>query len=151
MPKPIPDGFSTVTPYLIIDGALQAIEFYKKAFGATELFKMPAPDGKRIMHAEIKIGTAIVMIADSFPEWGVSASAANNHLYVENADATFATAVAAGAKALMPVQEMFWGDRFGKLADPFGQQWSVATHVKDMTPQEMAEAGKKAMCDAPKK
>jgi PhnB protein len=147
MAKPIPDGFHSVTPYLIISGADKAIDFYKKAFGASELFRMPGPDG-RLMHAEIKLGDSIIMIAEAFPEWGSPAVSANNHIYVQNADAFFATAVSAGAKALMPVQEMFWGDRFGKLADPFGQTWSVATHVKDMTPQEMAEAGKKAMANA---
>jgi PhnB protein len=147
MAKPIPDGFHSVTPYLIISGADKAIDFYKMAFGASELFRMPGPDG-RIMHAEIKLGDSIIMIAEAFPEWGSPAVSANNHIYVENADVFFATAVAAGAKPLMPVSEMFWGDRFGKIADPFGQTWSVATHVKDMTPQEMAEAGKKAMSDA---
>jgi len=102
------------------------------------------------MHAEFKIGNSIVMISDAFPEWGSNAGAATNHIYVENADAMFAQAVAAGAKPLMPVSEMFWGDRFGKVADPFGQQWTIATHVKDMTPQEMAEAGKKAMANCNK-
>jgi len=144
MAKPIPDGFRTLTPYLCVVGAADAIEFYKKAFGAIERYRMPAPDGKRLMHAEIQIGDSILMICDAFPEWGSNASAATNHIYVENADAFAEQAVKAGAKVVMPVMEMFWGDRFGKVTDPFGQSWSIATHVKDLSPQEMQAAAAKA-------
>lgn len=143
--KPIPDGYHTLTPSLIISGATEAIEFYKKAFGAQEVFRMPTPDGK-IAHAEIKIGDSTVFICDEFKEMGAKSphtlggTPASFCLYVEDADAGFARAVEAGATPLMPVEEAFWGDRFGMVTDPFGHAWAFATHVKDLTPEEVARA-----------
>jgi PhnB protein len=141
--KPIPDGYRTVTPYLTIKGASEAIEFYKKAFGAEETARMPGPDG-RLMHAEIKIGECIVMMSDEFPEYGPKGSpsslggtTAGILLYVPDADAAWNKAVAAGAQVVMPLDNAFWGDRYGKLKDPFGHEWSIATHIEDLTPEEM--------------
>ena len=137
--KPIPTGMRTVTPHLVCAGAAEAIEFYKKAFKAEEQGRMPAPDGK-LMHAHIKIGDSSVMLVDEFLEWGsfgpksLKGSPVTIHLYVENADATFERAIAAGGKVKMPMADMFWGDRYGIVVDPFGHQWSIATHIKDMTP-----------------
>jgi PhnB protein len=148
--KPIPEGMHSITPHLICAGAADAIEFYKKAFGAIEMGRMPGPGGK-LMHAMIKIGDSAVMLVDEVPEWGNKGPKALNgtpvtiHLYVPDADATFNTAVAAGATAKMPLADMFWGDRYGVLIDPFGHSWSIATHIKDMTPEEMAQATKAAM------
>lgn len=141
--KPIPDGYHTVTPYLVIRGASEAMNFYKKAFGAKELFRMPGPDGKKVMHAEMQIGDSIVMLSDEFPEMGGHSPQALNgspvgiFLYVDDVDAVFNRAVAAGAKPEMPVQDMFWGDRYGKFTDPFGHRWSVATHKEDLSPEEI--------------
>jgi PhnB protein len=153
--KAIPAGFHTVTPHLVIRNAGRAIDFYKEAFGAKELFRMPGPDGK-IMHAEVKIGDSILMIGDEAPQYGCKSPQHLNgtpvgiYLYVENVDDVFQRAVKAGAEAVMPVQDMFWGDRYGKLRDPFGHEWSVATHKRDLTPEEMqkgaAEAFKKMSC-----
>jgi uncharacterized glyoxalase superfamily protein PhnB len=148
--KPIPDGYHTVTPYLAIRDAAKAIEFYKKAFGAEEIFRMPGPDGK-VMHAEIRIGDSPVMISEEFPEYGTKSpqalggSPVNIFLYVENVDKVFEQAVKAGATVTMPVADQFWGDRYGKLDDPFGHSWSVATHVEDVAPDEMAKRAAKAM------
>lgn len=147
--KAIPDGYTTVTAYMRIKGAANAIEFYKKAFGATERGRMPMPDG-RVAHAEIQIGNSLVMISDEFPEMGVfgpgpQGPAVGLHLYVEDCDAAYARAVAAGATTTMPPTDMFWGDRFGKLKDPFGHEWSIATHKEDMSPEEMARRGQEAM------
>jgi uncharacterized glyoxalase superfamily protein PhnB len=142
--QPIPEGFHTITPHLIIKGAGQAIEFYKKAFDAEELFRMPGPDGKSVMHAEVKIGGSILMVADEFPDYGclgpksIGNSPVTIHLYVKDADAAYAKAVKAGATATMPLQDMFWGDRYGKLTDPFGHHWSIATHKEDVAPDECA-------------
>lgn len=144
----LPSGMSAVTPHLICAGAANAIEFYKKAFGAVEEGRLPAPDG-RIMHAMIRIGGAPIMLVDEMPEWGalgpkaLKGSPVTIHLYVDDVDAVVATAVNAGAKVTMPVADQFWGDRYGKLEDPFGHHWSVATHVRDVTPEEMAAAMKK--------
>jgi uncharacterized glyoxalase superfamily protein PhnB len=151
--KAIPEGMTAVTPHLICAGAADAIEFYKKAFNAKEGGRMPGPDG-RIMHAQITIGGAHVMLVDEMPEWGalgpkaLKGSSVTIHLYVKDVDATVAQAVAAGAKVTMPVDDMFWGDRYGKLEDPFGHQWSVATHKRDATIEEMQEAMKN-MCAEP--
>lgn len=140
--KPVPEGYHTVTPYLIVKGAAGAIEFYKKAFGATELLRMPDPSGK-IGHAEIKIGDSPIMLADEFPERGVlspqtvGGSPVSILLYVENVDALFKQAVAAGAKVTRPLQDQFYGDRMGGFTDPFGHQWHVATHVEDVAPEEL--------------
>jgi PhnB protein len=146
--KPIPDGMRSVTPHLICAGAADAIEFYKKAFGAVEEARIPGPGGK-LMHAMIRIGDSAVMLVDEMPEWGalgpkaLKGSPVTVHLYVENADATFERAVKAGAKVTMPIADQFWGDRYGKLEDPFGHHWSVATHVRDVSAEEMQQAMKK--------
>ncbi|HTD06584.1 VOC family protein [Undibacterium sp.] len=150
--KPIPEGMHSITPHMVCDGAANAIEFYKKAFNAVELSRLPAPDGK-LMHAAIRIGDSTLMLVDEFPQWAsvgpksLKGSPVTIHLYVENADATFAQAVAAGATVKMPLADMFWGDRYGVLIDPFGHNWSIATHMRDLTPEEVME-GMKSM--APK-
>jgi len=142
--KPVPEGYHTVSPYLVIRNAAKAIEFYQQAFAAEERFRMPGPDGK-IMHAELQIGDSIVMLSDEFPEMGapspqtLNGTSVSIFLYVEDVDAVFKKAVDAGAKVLMPVADMFWGDRFGKLTDPFGHQWQIATHTEDLTPEEMGK------------
>ena len=144
-PAPIPSGMHSVTPHLVCDGAADAIAFYVRAFGAAELHRMPGPDG-RLMHASIRIGDSVVMLADEAPSWGslgpkaLKGTPVTIHLYVPDADATFAQAVTAGATPRMPVAEMFWGDRYGQLDDPFGHRWAVATHVRDVTPEQMAKA-----------
>jgi PhnB protein len=142
--KPVPEGYHTATPYLVVRDAGRAIDFYANAFGATEVYRMPAVGG-RIPHAELKIGDSRIMLSDEFPERGSSSpqtlggTAASVLLYVEDADAAFKQALAAGARELSPLQDMFWGDRFGKLADPFGHEWGIATHVEDVAPEEMAK------------
>lgn len=147
--KPIPDGFTSVTPYLTCEGADRAIAFYTKAFGAVEIARMQGPDGK-IMHAEIRIGNARVMLSDDFPEFGghgplaLKGTTVMIHLYVEDADAAWAKALEAGATVTMPLDDAFWGDRFGMLTDPFGHRWSIATHMKDLTPEQIEE-GMKSM------
>ena len=140
--KPIPDGYRSVTPYLMIKGAAQAIDFYKKAFGAKERMRVPGPGGK-VMHAEIEIGDSVVMLADEFPEMGalgpqtIGGTPVAIHLYVENVDATFAQALAAGARQEQPLTNQFYGDRSGSLVDPFGHKWHLATHVEDVSPEEI--------------
>ena len=148
--KPVPDGMRTVTPHLICAGAADAIEFYKKAFRAVEMGRMAGPNGK-LMHAHIRIGDSAVMLVDEFPEWAALGPKSLEkvprftiHLYVEDVDAFVTHAVAAGAKMTMPLEDMFWGDRYGKLEDPFGHQWSVATHVRDVSPEELQQAAQKA-------
>jgi uncharacterized glyoxalase superfamily protein PhnB len=137
----------SVTPHLVCAGAADAIEFYKKAFGAVELARLPGPQGK-LMHAVIRIGDSAVMLVDENPEWGMlgpkalKGSPVTIHLYVDDADAFVARAVKTGAKVTMPVEEAFWGDRYGKLEDPFGHHWSVATHVRDLSMEEMQQAMK---------
>ena len=139
--KPVPDGYRTVTPHLIVKGAAQAIEFYKKAFGAEELARMPGPKGS-VMHAEIQIGDSRIMLNDEFPDYGkmgpasIGGTPITIHLYVNDVDALFDRAVTAGATARMPVADMFWGDRYGQLEDPFGHHWSIATHKEDVSPEE---------------
>ena len=146
--KPIPEGMHTVTPHLICAGAGDAIDFYKKAFGATETSRMPGPGGK-LMHASVRIGDSAVMLVDEMPEWGslgpkaLKGSPVVIHLYVDDVDAFTARAAAAGAKVTMPVADMFWGDRYGQLEDPFGHRWSVATHVRDVSPADMHQAMQK--------
>lgn len=143
--QPIPDGYHTLTPHLICRNAGQAIDFYKKAFGAEELMRMPGPGGS-VMHAEVKIGDSIVMIADENPQWDCKSPLALQgtpvtlHLYVENVDQAFDRAIKAGAKEKMGVMDMFWGDRYGQVVDPYGHTWSLATHTKDMTPAEIGKA-----------
>jgi PhnB protein len=140
--KPIPDGYHTVTPYLIFKEAAKAIEFYKRAFGAAELVRMPGPNGK-VMHAEIKIGNSPIMLADECPEMGalslqsVGGSPMFLVLYVEDVDAMTNQAVAAGAKVFKPVQNQFYGDRSGTVEDPFGYRWTIGTHIEDVSPEEM--------------
>jgi uncharacterized glyoxalase superfamily protein PhnB len=141
----IPQGMHSVTPHLICAGAAKAIEFYKQAFGATEQARLPGPDG-RLMHASVKIGDSQVMLADEMPEWGslgpksLKGSPVTIHLYVDDVDAFVERAVKAGAKVTMPVADQFWGDRYGKLEDPFGHHWSVATHVRDVSMEEAQKA-----------
>lgn len=143
--KAIPEGYHTLTPYLIVRGTAHAIEFYKRAFGAIEIGRMPGPDGFSIMHAEIKIGDSHVMLTDENPQWNVKSPPAfggtsvSLHMYVEDADKAYQQAIDAGATAKMPPADMFWGDRFGKLIDPFGHEWSIATHKEDVPPAEMAQ------------
>jgi len=143
MVKPIPTGYHTVTPYLTVKGAAQAIDFYKRAFGAQEVERMPGPDGKSVMHAELKLGDSVVMLSDESPQGGtrspqtLGGSTAYLFLYVPDVDAAFKRAVDAGAKATMPPTDMFWGDRFGKVSDPFGHEWGLATHKEDVSPEEM--------------
>lgn len=140
--KPIPEGYHTATPYLIVKGGADAIEFYKKAFGAKESFRMMRPDG-RVGHAEIKIGDSVIMLADEHPEIGarspqtIGGSPVSIHLYVEDVDEVFNKAVAAGAKVQRPLQDQFYGDRTGGLLDPFGHAWYVATHIEDIAPEEL--------------
>ncbi len=151
MTKPIPEGYHTVTPTLTVRGAANAIEFYKKAFGAQEINRFPGLDGKSIMHAEIKIGDSRVMLNDEQPQMGalspqsVGGASSGIFLYVENTDDVFNKAISAGAKSLMPPMDAFWGDRFGSIIDPFGHVWSIATRKKDMTPDELKQASEKFM------
>ena len=142
--KAIPDGYHSVNTYLTLKGAAKALEFYKKAFGAVELARMPGP-GDKLMHAEIRIGDSIVMMADEMLEMGgtsrspatLGGTTCGVMLYVEDVDAAWKRAIDAGAKVLTPLDNMFWGDRYGKLADPFGHEWSLAQHVEDVSPEEM--------------
>ncbi|HKD78382.1 MAG TPA: VOC family protein [Candidatus Angelobacter sp.] len=140
--KPIPDGYHHVTPYLSIKGAAAAIDFYKKAFGAVEVMRMPQPDG-RVGHAELKFGESYVMLADEFPEMNVVGPKTLGNtsvgllLYVDDVEKTIERAVALGAKILKPVQDQFYGDRNATLEDPFGHKWTVAVHLEDVTPEEM--------------
>ena len=142
--KPIPQGFHSATPYLTLNDAGRAIDFYKRAFGAQEMTRMKGPDGK-IGHAEIKIGDSIIMLADEMPSSGsrspqsLGGTTTGIFLYVENVDTVFNQAVSAGAKVEAPVADMFWGDRYGRLKDPFGHSWSVATHKEDVAPAEMSK------------
>jgi PhnB protein len=151
--RSIPEGFRTITPHLVVKDGAKAIEFYKKAFGAEEFRpRMSGPSGK-VMHAELKIGDSMLMLADEFPEMKcfspktLKGTAVSIHLYVEDTDASFNRAVAAGATPLMPPSDMFWGERFCKLQDPFGHEWSIGTHMKDLTHDEVEQAGKRAMSE----
>ena len=143
--KAIPEGYNTVTPHIIVKNGEEAIEFYKKAFGAEEIFRMPGPGGKGVMHAELKIGNSRVMLADERPQGNCRSPQSQGgttfvaHLYVENADAAFDRATKAGAKVEMPLMDAFWGDRYGMISDPFGHHWSIATHIKDLTPAEIEQ------------
>jgi len=143
--KPIPEGMHSLTPLLTCAGAADAIDFYKKAFNAVEVSRLPGPKGK-LMHASLRIGNSALMLTDEFPEWGgfgpksLKGSPVTVHLYVENVDAAVEEAVAAGAKITMPLADMFWGDRYAQLEDPFGHRWSVATHKRDLSPAEIQAA-----------
>ena len=151
MVKPIPDGYHSVTPALTIKGASEAIEFYKKAFDARELNRFPGPDGKSIMHAEIKIGDSSIMLCDEMPQMGclspksTGGPSGSIYLYVQNSDDVFSKAVAAGAKPKMPMMDGFWGDRIGSIEDPFGHVWTIATHKKEMSMEEIKKAGEEFM------
>jgi len=150
MTKPVPDGYQTATPYLIVKGAAEAIEFYKKAFGATEMLRMADPQG-RVGHAEIKIGDSVIMLADEHPGMGyrgprtLGGSSVSILLYLADVDRVFERAVKAGAKAQRAVANQFYGDRSGTLEDPFGHVWTVATHVEDVPPEEMKRRAEAAM------
>jgi PhnB protein len=142
--EPIPQGFHTITPHIVTRDANAAIEFYKKAFGAVEMGRMPAPDNpKKLMHAMVRIGDSIMMLVDEFPEMqcvgpaSLGGTAVTMHLYVKDVDAAVKQAEDAGAKVVMPVADMFWGDRYGRIVDPFGHSWSIATHKREMTPEQM--------------
>jgi len=153
--RPIPEGFHSVTPHLVCGDAAAAIAFYRQAFGATEVGRMEMPDGK-IGHAEIRIGDSRLMLADAFPEYGsndplvLKGSPVVIHLYVENADAVWDQAIAAGATPTMPLGDAFWGDRYGQVQDPFGHRWSIATHQREVSMDEMQAAMKQMMEQAPK-
>ena len=146
--KPIPDGYRSVTPYLTVKNAAEAIDFYKRAFGAEEIVVMRGPDGKSTMHAEIKIGDSMLMLADEWPQGEIKApktiggTTVGIFLYVQDVDAVFNRAVAAGATTIMPPTDMFWGDRYSKLSDPYGHNWGLATHKLDMTPEEIQKGQK---------
>jgi PhnB protein len=148
--KPIPEGYHSLTPYLAVPDAARAIDFYKQAFGAREINRMPGPDGK-VAHAELQIGDSKLMLSDPFEQSTVrppserGGPTASIFMYVEDCDATFEQATAAGAQVEMALQDMFWGDRFGSLVDPFGHLWSIATHKEDLSEEEMAERSKSAM------
>jgi PhnB protein len=152
--KPIPEGYRTATPYLIVKGAADAIEFYKRAFGATEMLRMADPQGG-VGHAEIKIGDSVIMLADEHPAMGyrgpraLGGSSVSILLYLEGVDSVFERAVKAGAKALRPVANQFYGDRSGTLEDPFGHVWTIATHVEDVPPAELQRRAEAAMKSAP--
>lgn len=143
MVKPIPDGYHSVTPYLIVNGAARAIDFYKQAFGATELLRMDGPDGS-VGHAEIKIGDSPVMLADEHPQMGfrsprtLGGAGISLMIYLENVDEVFPRAIAAGAKELRAIQDQFYGDRSGTLEDPFGHVWTISTHKEDLSNEEMS-------------
>lgn len=153
--KPIPDGFHTVTPYLVVKGAADAIDFYKKAFGAKELSRNIDDRNGRVMNAQIRIGDSIIMLNDEYPEFGSFAPGGDDkppaslHLYVDDADRFFENAVAAGGTVTMPLSDVFWGDRYGQLKDPFGHTWSIASRVADLTQEQIKDGAKKAFCDAP--
>lgn len=157
MTKPIPDGHEGLIPHLTCSPAAAALDFYKKAFGAEEVHRMPGPDG-RLMHAAIRIDGRYVFLADDFPEYcggkeqnpgALGGTPVTIHRYVKDCDAVIDRAVKAGATVIMPASDMFWGDRYGLLKDPFGHHWAFATHIKDMTSDEMAQAGKEAFAHAP--
>jgi len=146
----IPKGYNSVTPYLVVKGAAQAIEYYKKVFGATEILRMAVPDG-RVGHAELQVGSSRIMLADENPQMGyrsaesIGASPVSLLVYIRDCDKVVERAVAGGAKLLKPVQDQFYGDRSGFIQDPFGHQWGIATHIEDVSPEEMDERAKKAM------
>lgn len=152
MAKPIPEGFHTITPHLIVKGAAEAIEFYKKAFGA-EVRGIHHGPGNSVMHAAIKIGNSFLMLNDEFPDFGAvgpntrGGTSTVIHLYTEDADGLFNRAVTAGAKVIMPIEDAFWGDRYGQVEDPYGHRWSIATHKEDLTDEEVQKRGQKAMAE----
>ncbi len=148
--KPIPEGHHTITPHLVVRDAAAAIDFYRAAFGAEEVMRMPGPDGRTVMHGELKIGDSMVYLCDEFPQMGakgpksIGGTPVTLHMYVRDADAAFQRATAAGATVKMPLQDAFWGDRYGILEDPFGHTWSVGQHLEDLTPDQIARRAKEA-------
>jgi uncharacterized glyoxalase superfamily protein PhnB len=154
-PTPVPAGYNTLTPHLTVKGAARAIEFYKNAFGAKEKHRMPGPDGVSVMHASLQIGNSMVMLNDEFPEMGsVSPSTLKGtpvtvHVYVKNADAVYEKAVRAGANAILPIHDAFWGDRYAVVQDPFGHQWSIASRNEIVSPKNMAKRMMEMMQRAP--
>ena len=156
MTKPIPDGFHTITPHLIVSDAAKAIEFYKKAFGAREHDRFMTPDGKGVMHAQLEIGNSMLMLGNEFPPHCLSPKSRGGtsvtlSLYVENADASFDRAVKAGCTVKMPMMDQFWGDCYGQVEDPFGHQWSFATHKQDLTHDQIAANAKAFFANMAKK
>ncbi|MBU5612985.1 VOC family protein [Geomonas azotofigens] len=156
MTKPIPEGFHSVTAMFMFKDCRKAIDFYKNAFGAVERYAMPGPDGRGIMHAELQVGDSIIMMGDEFPGENcksaetLGASPISFYLYVDNVDAAFRRALEAGATEKMAVQEMFWGDRAGSLQDPFGYNWMLATHTRDLSPEEISAGAKAAFAQVPR-
>ena len=156
MTKPIPDGFNTITPHLVVSDASKAIEFYKKALGAQEIERFMTPDGKAVMHAQLKIGSSMLMLGNEMPPHCLSpktrgGTSVSLHLYLENADAGFDRAVKAGCTVKMPMADQFWGDRYGQVEDPFGHQWSLATHKQDLTQDQIAANAKAFFANMGKK
>lgn len=156
MAKPIPDGFYSITPHIIVSDGAKAIDFYKKAFGAQEKERFMTPDGKAVMHAQLKIGNSMVMLGNEFPPTCLSpksrgGTSVSLYLYVENADAVFERAVKAGCTVKMPMTDQFWGDRYGQVEDPFGHQWSIATHKQDLTQDQIAANAKTFFTNMAKK
>jgi uncharacterized glyoxalase superfamily protein PhnB len=150
MARPIPEGFHTLTPHIVVADGAAACDFYKKAFGAVERFRLLTPDGKSVMHAQMKIGDAMLMIGGEFPPSALSPKTRGGtstflHLYLENADAAFERTVQAGCTVKMPMSDTFWGDRYGVVEDPFGHQWALATHQRDLTPEQLAANAKEFM------
>ena len=152
--KAIPDGYHTITPGLTVRDGAKAVEFYKRAFGAQQVFRMDRPDG-RLMHAELQIGNSRIMLGEEYPQMGcqspesLKGTPVSFYLYVADADAAFAQAIAAGAKAVKPVSDMFWGDRQGEVSDPFGHRWSVATHKEDLTPEQIEQRSQEFFASLP--
>jgi PhnB protein len=157
MTKAIPEGYDSVTPMFLFKDARKAIEFYKRAFGAQERFTMPGPDGKGVMHAEIQIGNSIIMMGEENPQHpcksaeSIGGSPVSFYLYLSDVDEAFRTALEAGAEALMTVQDMFWGDRAGTVRDPFGYSWMLATHTRDLTPEEIQQGAQAAFAEMAEK
>lgn len=155
--RPVPAGHAGLIPHLVCDPCAAAIEFYKRAFGAEEVDRVPAPDGRRIVHAAMRIGGSVVFLVDDFPEFSggkasspkaLSGTPVTIHQYVEDCDAAIKRAADAGATVMMPAQDMFWGDRYGVVTDPFGHNWSFATHVKDLTPADIRAAMREAFAQS---
>lgn len=154
--KPIPDGFHSLTPHMVVKGAAKAMEFYAKAFGAEEVMVMKDPSGQFIVHGEMKIGNSIFMMCDEMPSCegmgspeSLNGTSVTIHLYVENADAAFQKALDAGATTVMPLMDAFWGDRYGQVKDPFGHRWSIATHTQDLTPEQIGKNAEEFFASMP--
>jgi PhnB protein len=151
MVKAIPEGYHSITPYLVVDNALAAIDFYKRAFKAKEIYRHPSPDGKKIVNAELRIGDSVVLLSDEFPHGvclspkSIGGTSVTLHIYSEDVDKIFNQAVEAGATVVMPVMDMFWGDRYGQVKDPFGHNWSIATHKQDLSQEEIQKAGESVL------